>query len=112
MDALGYASDRAVRAILTAICDDAWVKSKALDYLRIIEPQAFEQAKLEVLNPGFKRKAHVGLSICVQCKEPFDEQDNRRRDCKYHSGESRHRLAGTQCSPWLNFHIWRRRVSC
>lgn len=91
MDAFSAASENTVRAILSAVCDDNRVRSKALRYLRMIEPQALE-ATTATSKPGFKRKAHVGLSICVQCDKAFDEQDNRRRDCQYHSGESRCRL--------------------
>jgi hypothetical protein len=85
MDALSYASDGTIRAILTAVCDDRVVKSKALEYLKLLEPHALEAAKSG--NATQKRK-HAGLSICVQCDQPFDEQDNRTRDCHYHPGWS------------------------
>lgn len=89
MDAFSYASDNTIRAVLSAVCGDDHVRSKALNYLEMLEPQAIKAATTAAQKPGLKRKAHVGLSVCVQCDKPFDEQDNRSRDCEYHSGELR-----------------------
>ena len=84
MDALSRASDSTIRAILTALCDNSAVRSKALKLLQMLEPKAITTAG----NPITKLKATSGLSICVQCGEPFDENDNTTKDCHYHSGKS------------------------
>lgn len=86
MDALSRASDHTVRAILTALCDDRSVRSKALAYLDKLEPQARTAA---TVLPTRKRKAAHSLSICVQCEDAFDEDDNVSKDCKYHTGNAK-----------------------
>jgi hypothetical protein len=87
MNALGFASDRAVRVILTALCDDSDIRTKALGYLAKLEPHAIQAAQAF---PQVKRKATSGLSICVQCESCFDEADNTAKVCQYHNGEYFH----------------------
>ncbi len=84
MNALGFASDATIRAVLIALCSDKDIQEKALGYLTKLEPLALSAAKAF---PNVKRKAVSGLSICVQCEEAFDEVDNTTKDCQYHSGE-------------------------
>ncbi|KAK3370838.1 hypothetical protein B0T24DRAFT_627174 [Lasiosphaeria ovina] len=85
MNALRFASDHTVRAILIALCDDSEVCNKALDYLSQLEPNAVKIAK-ELPQMNLKRKS-TGMSICVQCEEAFDEAHNTAKDCQYHNGE-------------------------
>ncbi|KAK3935500.1 hypothetical protein QBC46DRAFT_358212 [Diplogelasinospora grovesii] len=88
MDALICASDKSVRAILMALCDDHSVKRKAIDLLDLLEPEANAKAKAPEMVASItkKRKAECGIAICVQCGDSFDENDNEKKECRYHSG--------------------------
>ncbi|KAK3291413.1 uncharacterized protein B0H64DRAFT_435768 [Chaetomium fimeti] len=87
MDALFHASNETVRSILTALCDDDRVRSKALKYLDMIEPEAKVKANdAPPSDPNSKkRKPASTLSICVRCGETF--YDGTTDKCKYHDGE-------------------------
>ncbi|KAK3935499.1 hypothetical protein QBC46DRAFT_397417 [Diplogelasinospora grovesii] len=89
MDALYLASDKTVRAILTALCDDSEVKDKALAYLDRLEPEAKVKARAPGMGESInkKRKAESEIKICVQCDDTFLEDDNSPRNCRYHSGD-------------------------
>lgn len=87
MDALAYASEHTLRAILTALCGDSRVCNKALRYLDRLEPEAKVKARSAEINPENpkKRKPASTLSICVQCDETFYEGGTEK--CKYHYGK-------------------------
>ncbi|KAK1830190.1 hypothetical protein QBC39DRAFT_411673 [Podospora conica] len=89
LNSLNQASEASVRAILIAVCDDDETKEAALAYLAQMEPDTTQIAKdLPAVadRRAGKRKA-VGLAICVQCEEAFDEGDNQAKRCLYHAGE-------------------------
>lgn len=88
MDALNCASESTVRAILFALCADRSVRFNALKMLDQLQPSAKLMARApEYTQLRTKRKADVDLAICVQCDEPFSEQNNTPQACTYHSGE-------------------------
>ncbi|KAK0712509.1 hypothetical protein B0T26DRAFT_676962 [Lasiosphaeria miniovina] len=74
MDALRFASDGTVRAILIALCNNPANWATAQRYLGHLEPNALRVAEL----PGTKRKAKWGASIYGECDNVFDEADNRK----------------------------------
>ncbi|KAK3346010.1 hypothetical protein B0T25DRAFT_267100 [Lasiosphaeria hispida] len=84
-NAISFATDNTVRAILTALCDDEDVRTKAYKFLGMLEPEAIVAAK----NNGVarKRKATLIWSICVQCERPFNEEAKQEKTCHYHNGE-------------------------
>ncbi|KAK3935495.1 hypothetical protein QBC46DRAFT_397399 [Diplogelasinospora grovesii] len=88
MDVFNCASDQSIRAIFTALCDDSVVYAKALRYLEKIEPSAIVKGQIAALNQpdSKKRKADSGISICVQCQQPFDEAANHEQACLHHWG--------------------------
>ncbi|KAH6842187.1 hypothetical protein B0I37DRAFT_329367 [Chaetomium sp. MPI-CAGE-AT-0009] len=87
MDALFNASNETVRSILIALCDDDRVRSKALKYLDMIEPEAKLNANAAPRSdPNTKkRKPASTLSICLRCGEAFSDGTTDR--CTYHDGD-------------------------
>lgn len=100
MDALAYASEHTIRAILTALCDDSRVYDKALGYLDRLEPEAKIKARSAMSQENTKkRKLASTLSICVQCDETFYEGSTEK--CRYHYGGCPFR-GPTVCAPaWI-----------
>ncbi|KAF5629466.1 hypothetical protein F52700_7790 [Fusarium sp. NRRL 52700] len=77
------APEATVRAILRTLCQDSGTRSRALSYFESLEAvnDSSETNKR-------KRKAEDGLSICVQCDEPFyTNHNNDKGACCYHWGE-------------------------
>lgn len=99
MDALFHASDEAARTILIALCKDDRVRSKALEYLEMIEPKGKVRDEADGALRGQrntkKRKLASTLSICVRCDEAFQEGTADR--CRYHDGTK---------WPWCLSHIY------
>jgi hypothetical protein len=90
VNALKFASDATVRAILIALCEDESIRAKAFDYLGQLEPEAMSVTNPTNTTAQDKRKATSSRwSDCVRCGEHFDEADNDDDEaCEYHTGES------------------------
>lgn len=89
LNAIRLASEASVRDILLGLCDDDRIEEKALAYLAQLEPDTVRTANdhpTAAERRTGKRKA-VGLAICVQCEEAFDEFDNQPKECLYHAGK-------------------------
>lgn len=85
MEALLKTSDRNLRAILIALCDDSSVRRKAIEFFNNI--QQFTTRDEPETGGSTKRKAEiVNIGICIQCRDAFDEDNNGREDCLYHPG--------------------------
>jgi len=71
-----------LRAVMEALCNDKVIRDTAcrhLDRLACMERVAAQRGQ------SLKRKAEVGLHICVKCNEPFMDGD-KSRDCLFHPG--------------------------
>ncbi|KAI1080184.1 hypothetical protein F5B20DRAFT_580579 [Whalleya microplaca] len=79
MNRLINTSDRNARAILLALCNDRTQQKKALNYLDQLEKKAAQgKAASQSKSAGnsLRRKAASVIKICVQCQEPFYEEEN------------------------------------
>lgn len=87
MDQIISAPAENAKAVLIALCsDDSSLRSRAHELLDDIDALRNESAPSD--NQGVKRKADSTIAVCVQCQEPFYEDDNTSRACRYHSGSS------------------------
>ncbi|KAI3319157.1 hypothetical protein HD806DRAFT_510167 [Xylariaceae sp. AK1471] len=75
------------KAILLVLCsDDSMLEkraSKLLDRMETLEGHVTAGNH----QTGTKRKAQSVIKVCIQCQEPFYEEDNGDKACKYHDGE-------------------------
>ncbi|KAI0010890.1 hypothetical protein F4779DRAFT_616153 [Xylariaceae sp. FL0662B] len=80
MDRIAKAPDHIAREILLALCKDSFQKKKAIQYLDKIEKKMAAQAKVaprsKTSGNRLKRKAGSEIKICIQCQEPFQEEEN------------------------------------
>ncbi|KAL2675384.1 hypothetical protein Neosp_011568 [[Neocosmospora] mangrovei] len=80
LDELFNAPESQVRAVLRALCSDERVQRRALNHF-----DALLKGPIEVtVTAGQKRKAAGELLICVQCDQPFIEEENNKQACWYH----------------------------
>lgn len=81
MEGILKASDAEAKKILVALCGDTpGLARRAADHLNRMRAMADESKQ------GVKRKADSTISICIQCQEPFVEEDNNDKACRYHAG--------------------------
>lgn len=76
LDELLNAPESQVRAVLRALCSDERVQRRALNHFDAL-----------LKGGGQKRKAAGELLLCVQCDQPFIEEENNTQACWYHWGE-------------------------
>ncbi len=66
------------KSILLALCsDDSALARRASEML----------GRMEALERRPKRKADSIIKICLQCQDPFHEEDNNVNACRYHDGK-------------------------
>ncbi|XXG94490.1 hypothetical protein Hte_000747 [Hypoxylon texense] len=89
-EALAKAPDNVVRAILIGLCStDDDINRQANAYLKKITSKTDSQSpnKSNASNTNArKRKATEEVHICVQCQQPFYENENNAQACKFHNG--------------------------
>lgn len=87
MDRITNTTAEKAHSILIALCsDDASLRNRAtlyLDQMDVLDA-AFTSTSSNLR--GTKRKAESAIKICVQCQEPFYEEDNADKACRYHEG--------------------------
>ncbi|KAI8629521.1 hypothetical protein F5Y19DRAFT_433302 [Xylariaceae sp. FL1651] len=75
------------KTILIALCsDDSALAARASRFLAHIESLERRMTAGDH-QKGTKRKAKSAIKICIQCQEPFYEEDNSDKACRYHDGE-------------------------
>ncbi|KAI0019716.1 hypothetical protein F4780DRAFT_429520 [Xylariomycetidae sp. FL0641] len=84
MDRLAQAPEAAARAILLALCNDTSIQNTAIRHLDRLEATLKENP--EAGGTSRKRKAESDIKICVQCLEPFYEEENKDSACSFHDG--------------------------
>lgn len=89
MDAIYNVPAERAKAILIALCNE----NPSLRYRAKSMLSQMEKLDSQV-PPGKKRKAESAVKVCVQCQEPFYEEDNCDQACRYHSGQFLERDAG------------------
>ncbi|KAI0602638.1 hypothetical protein F4775DRAFT_534852, partial [Biscogniauxia sp. FL1348] len=77
MEKITNAPDHIVRAALIALCNDSTIRHKAVEYI--------DKMSSGVAG-GRKRKAESAVKICVKCQDPFREEDNGPKACRFHDG--------------------------
>ncbi|KAI1753970.1 hypothetical protein F4782DRAFT_494610 [Xylaria castorea] len=87
MGRLANIPEAKAKSILLALCaDDSILERRALRFLDHME--ALErQVAAGGHQKGGKRKAQSAIMICVQCQDPFHEEDNHDKACRYHDGD-------------------------
>ncbi|GAP87379.1 hypothetical protein SAMD00023353_2700310 [Rosellinia necatrix] len=86
MDRLLSVPDAKAKSILLALCsDDGSLAHRASEFLDLIETLEKKPPTLDPAN--LKRKATSEIKICVQCQEPFYEEENGDKACTYHDGD-------------------------
>ncbi|RSL62588.1 hypothetical protein CEP51_013443 [Fusarium floridanum] len=80
LDELLNAPESQIRSVLGALCSDGIVQRHALEHFDALKSE-------EGSSGGQKRKAAGELLICVQCDQPFTEEENDKKACWYHWGE-------------------------
>ncbi|KAI1268503.1 hypothetical protein F5Y18DRAFT_375613 [Xylariaceae sp. FL1019] len=86
LDRLDKIPEAKAKTILIALCsDDSSLHRKATKYLDQME--SLERSATANQPGGLKRKASSTIKICVQCQEPFYEEENTKTGCRYHKGE-------------------------
>jgi hypothetical protein len=88
MERLVNMSEAKAKAILLALCsDDPLLTRRAsqfLDQMETLERRVTATAGDQ--QGGTKRKAQSTIKVCIQCQEPFYEEDNNDKACRYHDG--------------------------
>ncbi|KAI0805269.1 hypothetical protein GGR55DRAFT_286401 [Xylaria sp. FL0064] len=102
---IANAPEDIVRAVLIALCEDLTIERKVMSHFSKLEKLRSNQrrgkdSKVGDSNDGksndgshtnakgpSKRKAISQIAICVNCKDPFSEDDNRPDACRHHPGE-------------------------
>ncbi|KAM6537641.1 hypothetical protein FALCPG4_003552 [Fusarium falciforme] len=80
LDELLNAPESQIRSVLRALCSDRTVQRHALEHFDALKEGSSGGG-------GQKRKAAGELLICVQCDQPFTEEENDKKACWYHWGE-------------------------
>ncbi|KAI0019717.1 hypothetical protein F4780DRAFT_780210 [Xylariomycetidae sp. FL0641] len=91
MERIAQAPDATARAVLKALCHDLDIQKRALVYLDRIEATQKQVPNDDPANR--KRKAESEIHLCVQCENPFYEEDNHSKACEFHEGE-------LECDPY------------
>lgn len=99
LDKVLKAPEQQLRAILRAVCDDEDARKKAIKHYHALQ----EFVPIYTSTESAKRKAKSEVHICVQCDEPFLEEDNRFGDCYYHPGKT---FFSFPCCEGLVTHGW------
>lgn len=81
LDELLKAPEAQIRSVLRALCSDRTIQRHALEHFDALKSEEGSGGG------GQKRKAAGDLLICVQCGQPFTEEENDRKACWYHWGE-------------------------
>ncbi|KAI1179982.1 hypothetical protein F4777DRAFT_530608 [Nemania sp. FL0916] len=124
------ASGETMRAVLHALCQDHYIKSKAARWFREVESiSSSKQARISNSNTGAavidltssdgegnnsgptnqgqqnkKRKATSEVRICTRCKEAFIGDESCPDECQYHPGEME---MNEESSTWDDWEEWR-----
>ncbi|CAN8101493.1 unnamed protein product [Discula destructiva] len=86
VDRIASASAENAKAVLVALCNsDASIRARAKVLLKDIDALVAAVSATSQ-KQGVKRKADSVIKVCVKCQEPFYEEDNSNRACRYHSG--------------------------
>ncbi|KAI8623108.1 hypothetical protein F5Y19DRAFT_403482 [Xylariaceae sp. FL1651] len=129
---IASAPEDIVRAVLTALCQDSEQEQKAMKYFEKLHALRYKQLKEKTggantgtasmtdtrpngidsennsdrssIEKGLKRKATSEIRICVQCEEPFSEDDNPSDACLYHHGSME---INDDASTWDDWEDWR-----
>ncbi|KAI0430439.1 hypothetical protein F5Y09DRAFT_331017 [Xylaria sp. FL1042] len=116
---IANAPEDLVRAVLIALCQDHYTERKAMSHFSKLEKLRSDQRRREGVNVGAsvneksndadraeakrpnKRRAISEIAICLNCNEPFSEDDNRPDACRHHPGEMEvNDEAWEDCDDW------------
>lgn len=70
------------RAILLSLCTNPAICAKVASYAKRLDEEAASK----------KRKPDSTIAICVQCDQPYYEEDNDDSSCVHHDGELSHKF--------------------
>lgn len=87
---ISASSAEKAKSVLMALCtNDPALQSRAKKLLDAMDSLESGPNAGECNN---KRKAESAIKICTKCQEPFYEEENSGKACRYHSGSSTHEL--------------------
>ncbi|KAF3937404.1 hypothetical protein ABW19_dt0207080 [Dactylella cylindrospora] len=82
-------SEDNLRSILRSLCDDPKTLKKAETHFTKLNTVRTTNSK--------KRGSESMTSVCVQCNESFNEEENASKSCQYHTG---HREVDFESEVW------------
>ncbi len=82
MDVFAETSEKHLRAILVALCQDPYILAKAT---RMADN--LEDAEEQATTSDSDMSEGDDLAICIQCEDAFSEEKNDDEACLYHPGK-------------------------
>ncbi|KAJ4397843.1 hypothetical protein N0V93_002080 [Gnomoniopsis smithogilvyi] len=84
MDRISGTSAEKAKSVLIALCTvDPSLRSRAQ---KLLDAMDSLESVHSVEKKGKKRKAESTIKICTKCQDPFYEEENSSKACRYHSG--------------------------